>query len=163
MELVEWGDDWELLLKPVMKSAGFKKKGRTWYLETPETVCVLNLQMSPWGGGDFYINLGVLVKAIENISWPKEYQCHFRERLCQLMPDLHRADALFHIRESYPIAREVRRTEILSAVDKIALPLLAQCRNVSKLRASLEAKPRLKYGATAALLQHLKIPDTHDW
>ena len=154
------GVNWERELKPIMKDAGFRKKGKSWYLESPETVAVLNLQWSSWGGGDFYINLGILVKSIEAIQWPPEYKCHFRRRLSDLMPDWRRARALFHIEEGFPIDQEIRRQEVLDAVRTLALPFLRRCGTVADLRTLLKENPKLHYDATAQLLEYIGIPNT---
>lgn len=77
------------MIAPILKSAGYKRKGATWRRETSETVAVVNLQMSPYAGILYYVNLGVYVKALGAITQPLEYQCQFRVRLEALMTDRH--------------------------------------------------------------------------
>ena len=65
----------------------WKKKGQAWYRNAKEVVQVLELQKSQYGK-QYYINLGVAVKALgmEN-DFPKEQKCHIRTRLSSLLPD----------------------------------------------------------------------------
>lgn len=156
------GVDWERELKPIMKEAGFRKRNRNWYLESRETIAVFNLQWSSWGGGDFYINLGVLVKPLETLRWPPESKCHFRCRLSDLMPDWRRARALFHIEENFPIAQDIRRQEVLDAVKVLALPFLRRCGTVAGLRSLLTEYPKRRCDATERLLRFLDIPNANN-
>jgi hypothetical protein len=45
-------------IAPLLKAHGFKKSNATWRRIQSESIAVLNVQKSPWGGGDYYINLG---------------------------------------------------------------------------------------------------------
>jgi hypothetical protein len=74
-------------MSTLMKSNGYKKKGTTWYKETNEVISVLNLQKSKWGE-QVYINFGAFVKQLQDgMQFPKEYQCHVRFRLEDLIED----------------------------------------------------------------------------
>jgi hypothetical protein len=67
-------------LREYLSNAGYKHKGNTWYCETDETILVINLQKSQYGK-QYYLNLGVWVKAFEPAAFPKEHKCHIRARL----------------------------------------------------------------------------------
>lgn len=68
-------------LAPLLKARGFKKSNATWRRGQDESVAVLNIQKSPWGSGDYYVNLGVYFFAFGELTAPTEYQCHVRRRL----------------------------------------------------------------------------------
>ena len=70
----------ENMLKPFMKSRGFKKKGGSWCKDVGDFLQIVNIQGSPYSK-IFYINLAVYIKALGNNEWPAEYDCHIRIRL----------------------------------------------------------------------------------
>jgi hypothetical protein len=76
----------EKLLAPVMKVAGFRKKQRTWWRETAETVEVVNLQKSPYSE-QMYVNLGVYIRSLGQETSPPEHRCHIRARMERVVPD----------------------------------------------------------------------------
>ena len=79
-------------LKGVAKELGFKSvRGVNYYLNQPETVCVLNLQRSSFGP-QFYLNAGVFLARFGEVAQPKEHKCHIRWRLTSLMAPDERAE-----------------------------------------------------------------------
>ena len=77
-------------VKPLFKDNGFAKNGLNFYKNTPEFIFVVNLQKSSGNTAfetRFYVNCGIYGAFIdvatgkETISKPKEYECHFRERI----------------------------------------------------------------------------------
>ena len=66
---------------PLLKAHGFKRNGATWRREQDESIAVFNVQKSGWGGGVFYINVGVYFRAIGPEVAPTENRCHVRTRL----------------------------------------------------------------------------------
>lgn len=83
-------------LHPILKSAGYMKKWRTFYLESDEAIRVVNVQSSQGNTAEsskFTINLGVYFPAVQPMSLhqpldglPKEHECTIRERIGMLMP-----------------------------------------------------------------------------
>ena len=69
------------LIHGPLKERGFKKSGATWRLQQTGSVAVLNVQKSSWGGGDFYVNLGVYFPEIGADPAPTENKCHVQVRL----------------------------------------------------------------------------------
>jgi hypothetical protein len=130
----------------MLRPAGFRKKVRNWRLETPETVAVVNLQRSRWGE-TYFLNFGILVKAIEVLTDPKHYQCHARIRLPELMPDRLRGHALFDLSDS-TIDPAEREKEIADAIRAYGFPLLQRCGTVAGLRDAITERPLLAH-ATA--------------
>ncbi len=82
-------------LHPLLKSAGYRKKGRTFYHESDEVIRVVNVQSSQGNtaqSSKFTINLGLYFPAVRPMSLqgpltglPKEYQCTLRQRIGMLM------------------------------------------------------------------------------
>lgn len=75
-------DDQIKSLAPFLKAVGFKKKRGSWHREQDDLIHVVNIQGSQWGA-DFYLNIGVYLKALGQESRPPEYRCHFRSRLSE--------------------------------------------------------------------------------
>ncbi|QSQ22340.1 DUF4304 domain-containing protein [Pyxidicoccus parkwayensis] len=82
-------------MKPLAKAGGFKKKDLTWRRRHGETVQVLNVQRSHGNIASearCYVNVAISFDALYQLEdepipeAPKEYQCHFRERMEHLVP-----------------------------------------------------------------------------
>ena len=52
-------------ITPLLKQKLFKKKGNTWTLNLPETIIVFNIQISQFDSSNYYINIGSILKIIE--------------------------------------------------------------------------------------------------
>lgn len=68
------------------RANGFVRKGTTLYRDQAETLAVVNLQGSQWGGRR-YVNVALWLKAVAQPSQPPENKCHMRTRLDELLPD----------------------------------------------------------------------------
>ena len=70
------------------KANGFIRKGTTLRRDQAETIAVVNLQGSQWGGR-YYVNVALWLKTLggDSDSLPYEHQCHLRTRLGYLVPD----------------------------------------------------------------------------
>jgi len=80
-------------VKPLFKDNGFTKNGLNFYKNTPELIYVVNLQKSSGNTAfttRFYVNCGIYGAFIdaatrkETVSKPKEYECHFRDRISSI-------------------------------------------------------------------------------
>ena len=81
-------------VKPLFKDNGFTKSGLNFYKNTPEFIYVVNFQKSSGNTAfetRFYVNCGIYGAFIdaaigkEFISKPKEYECHFRDRISSII------------------------------------------------------------------------------
>jgi hypothetical protein len=63
----------------VVKRHGFTKSSDGWYKNTADAILVVNLQRSSYGP-QYYVNLAVWLRALGEVTYPKEYQCHIRLR-----------------------------------------------------------------------------------
>jgi hypothetical protein len=115
--------DLERSITEILKEEGFKKKGTSWYFETPECISVLDLQKSQWGG-QHYINLGVFVKQFDATPFPKEHQCHIRGRLSEIVADKTQFERYLDLEDnSFSVEQKLRA--IVETIQKDALPLLS--------------------------------------
>lgn len=80
-------------VKPLFKDNGFTKNGLNFYKNTPEFIYVVNFQKSSGNTAfetRFYVNCGIYGTFIdtatgkETVLKPKEYECHFRERISSI-------------------------------------------------------------------------------
>jgi hypothetical protein len=80
---------------PIAKAAGFKKSALTFTRRRGEVVQVVNFQLSQGNfadTGSYYTNVGIAFDALWRLArepvaeHPREYQCHFRRRIEQLIP-----------------------------------------------------------------------------
>ena len=81
-------------VKPLFKDNGFTKNGLNFYKNTPKFIYVVNFQKSSGNTAfetRFYVNCGIYGAFIdaatgkEFISKPKEYECHFRDRISSII------------------------------------------------------------------------------
>ena len=100
----------ELFIKavsPLLKSHGFKKSNATWRKEQAESIAVFNVQKSSWGGGRYYVNIGVYFNEFGSDTVPTENKCHVQVRLDVKDVALVVSEALewFKARECLKLAR----------------------------------------------------------
>lgn len=114
----------------------FQRKGTTWYRDLPETILVVNLQGSRYGGESF-INLAVWLKALGTNNMPKENVCHIRKRLAGK-----RLEAALELKDS-ELSDVEREQAIRSALERTGIPFLLACSSHPGLRKMLsQAKLR---------------------
>ena len=124
----------EAFAKP-LKAAGFKKKRpTTWYRDGAETICVVNLQKSPYGN-EFYVNIGLWLKALGDNDKPVEYHCHIRTRWEELIPeDEFKIKRLLDL-EDMSMFDEDRVKEIPRLLQSYIFPFFAKVDTLKKIRA----------------------------
>ena len=80
-------------VKPLFKDNGFTKSGLNFYKNTLKFIFVVNLQKSSGNTAfetRFYVNCGIYGAFIDTMtgketnSKPKEYECHFGERISSI-------------------------------------------------------------------------------
>lgn len=98
-------------IAPLMKAQGFKKSNATWRRSDSESIAVLNVQKSPWGGGVYYVNLGVYFPDLGPLLAPTENKCHVQRRLDVETPSLVVAKAIDWFRERARLSDAARLAE----------------------------------------------------
>jgi hypothetical protein len=125
----------------VLTPAGFRRRKDTWYKTNEDTITLLNLQKSQWGG-QYYVNLAVYLRDLGRATSPPEHQSHIRVRLTSIA-----GESASAIEESLDLERpgiggDQRRTIITSALTTIAIPFLAERSGLPRLR-EMHAKGQL--------------------
>src|ERR1700683_2441378 len=122
----------EKAIDDLLSKAGFKRKGKVWYVDNAETFSLLELQKSNYGD-QYYINLAVFVKKLGSNPFPKEHQCHVRGRLTSLLKDKSDAEKSLDL-ENVSIPMEKRIASVSSMIKDIALPLLSEMRSMGGIK-----------------------------
>lgn len=138
----------------VLCKQGLKRKGATWYLESPACICLLNLQRSQWGN-KYYINLGVLVKQLGHIPFPKENQCHLGIRLSQIVPDSTQLERNLDFEDSSS-SDEKRIEAIREAIETHAIPFLSSLQTLDGIKRAFREGTISPAFATANLKKFLQ-------
>jgi Domain of unknown function (DUF4304) len=115
------------------RATGFQLKGTTLYRDQPETVAVVNLQGSQWGGR-YYVNVALWLKALGEADQPPQNQCHIRTRLTQLVPDPSALDDLLTANNG--LTEQERGTRFRELLDEYLAPVLATTGTLQELRAN---------------------------
>jgi hypothetical protein len=140
----------------VLKPLGYRKQRSTWRRAREETILVFNIQKSPWGP-EFYLNLGVYLRALGTEQTPPEYRCHLRSRVVGLLDDPAPLKAALDFHS--PLPPEERVQTISAALRSHALPWLEARDSEVKAREALLTQPVTGLVAIVAK-RHLGIAST---
>ncbi len=115
------------------KASGGSKKSGSWYLRSPETIVVVNLQKSQYAVR-YYVNVALWLLAAGPAEAPKTPQCHVQTRLDGLVPPAleERLTALLDL--GSPIDEKARREELLALLRAHLLPLMQASLSLESLR-----------------------------
>jgi hypothetical protein len=116
------------------RASGGSKKSGSWYVRSPETIVVLNLQKSNYSVS-YFVNVAVWLNALGDADAPKENKCPVRTRLNELLPDSldQRVDKLLDL--DYPMDDESRRGELGSLLQEHLLPVVKAAASLEGLMA----------------------------
>lgn len=104
------------------KSKGFTKRSGAWYLSREDTILVMDLQKSNYGPR-YFVNVAVWLRALGEAQFPKEWHCHIRTRLTDLVPNPKRVDKLLDVEwTSYHPDAGDELTSILDATLSWVIP-----------------------------------------
>lgn len=115
-----------LAITEVLQPMGFERKGNSWYHTTSEVIQVVNLQKSQYGA-QYYVNCALWLRVIEEKTYPREEQCHIRQRLRSLTVDKIYTDQLLDL--DYPILGD-RKTLFTSLLAKDLAPFIKRSGSV---------------------------------
>jgi hypothetical protein len=108
-----------------------EKKSGSWYRRTPEIIAVSNLQKSNYGPR-YYFNHGFWLRSLGNDPYPKEWRCHVRTRLEDMLPGrAHEIERLLDLGAS--VIDEERIAGIRQLFDGGLLPIIEQASTVAGL------------------------------
>jgi hypothetical protein len=106
--------------KPVFKQCGFKKMRTSWRKSTDDLILVLNIQGSQWDKEDYYINVGVYIKAL-GTEQNSPVSCHIwsrideRDKSCSLICD--------EILEWFERHDSIQKLKLLRSQNSLPLPI----------------------------------------
>ncbi|MEI7728028.1 MAG: DUF4304 domain-containing protein [Verrucomicrobiota bacterium] len=106
----------EEIIDGVLKPFGFIKRRSAWYRHYPETVLVLDLQKSDYGG-QYYVNLAVSIRELNRQEYPREEHCHINIRLDRVAGDRETVHKVFDL-ENRTLTDDERRQHILEIIGK---------------------------------------------
>jgi hypothetical protein len=125
----------------VLAPAGFRRRKDTWYKTNEDTITLLNLQKSQYGG-QYYMNLAVYIRELGRATSPLEHQSHIRARLTAISgSDASSIDEALDLERS-DVSTEQRRNVIGLAITTIAVPFLVDRSVLPRLR-ELHAQRKL--------------------
>lgn len=134
------------------KAHGFRRKGATLYRDQEESIAVVNLQGSVYGGR-YYLNVAPWLKQFGDEDSPKENHCHLRTRLSYLRPpedDDERNEPFLDM--SSGLSDEERWTQFESVLNSVVSPALANTATLADLQAHPEVVGRFAVGREAYAL-----------
>lgn len=135
------------------KVNGFRRAGTTMYRDQGETVAVVNLQGSQWGGA-YYINVGWWLSAIAQPNDPPHNRCHIRSRLGAFVPN---AAALTQVlRDDSGLTDTDREQRLREMLDDYLTPHLAATQTLAQIKSN-EGDWLDRVGVTGPALEVLGV------
>lgn len=132
------------------KSNGFRRKGTTLYRDQEETIAVVNLQGSQYGGR-YYVNVALWLRAVEEEPFPKAHKCHLQTRLTTLRA-LNASEDEAYLNLSSDLSDEDRRRDFRAALDSLVTPALADSGTLAALQRHPEVLRRFAINKDAYAL-----------
>jgi hypothetical protein len=118
------------------KANDFRRKGTTLYRDQDETVAVVNLQGSQYGGR-YYLNVALWLKALGDEPFPKENHCQLRTRIADLRPapdDDERNEPFLDLKSG--LSDDERGRQFLEVLDTVVAPALSGTSTLDDLKAN---------------------------
>lgn len=140
------------ILNSVLSPLGFQRASSHWYLSSPETIRVINLQRSPFGA-DYYLNAGVALRSLTRVDKPKEAECQLRARFDHLNDHEQLAQALLFDNTATEVD-DSRRIEIESGAVFVAKQLLP-LRTEADVRSYIDIGPPPRWTIDGTIQYHL--------
>lgn len=121
MNTKELGEELDSILAP----AGFRRRKDSWYRMNEDTISLVNLQKSQYGG-QYYLNLAVYLRDLDKATSPAEHQSHIRVRLTAIAgSEASAIDGALDL-EKANMSTEQRKGILGRALSEIALPFLVE-------------------------------------
>lgn len=145
----------EAVFDSVLTPAGFRRHKDTWYKTNEDTITLVNIQKSQWGG-QYYVNLAVYLRDLGKATSPAEHQSHIRLRLASISgSDTPAVEEALDL-ERAPVPTEQRKSVLARVLSTVALPFLVERSTLPRLRelhAAGQLGPVLVTKATRELLE----------
>jgi hypothetical protein len=144
-----------------LKPHGFRKIARSWYMEKPETILIVNVQKSQFGN-QFYLNCSVVFRSISTTDQPKERHGDVRFRLDAILSPSDEAlcRSLLDL-ENNLFSDDERRVQLADLLDRFGLPLLLQCSSEAGAAEAFENRALPEWMLSKAGIELLQRQTTH--
>jgi len=153
----------EAAVDAMLKTGGFRKKGRSWYRDTAESIGALKLDKSPYGQL-FSVYLGVLFKQLSPEFFPKVQDCHWYGKMT--IPGANGEEMLPMLDLDKPpittMALGSLKPVILTSIDSFVelirqrgLPFLSRIQTVEGFKAAIEEGQFRHFPIGLCLIQNL--------
>lgn len=135
-----------------VRSHGFKKKGDGWYRISNENVLsVINIQKSSYDNA-VYINIGLTLPSLHEITEPMEHKFHIRGRLATVLPNCKEP---IHISVS-DSTQQLRDIELLaSTIEDVVVPLLDSLNSEVALKRFIASESARGFAISQIIRQRL--------
>jgi len=135
--------------------AGFKRKGNIWFVETSDCLAFLQLRQSTWGGGIYYLDIGLVLKGM--YTTPKMTSEHgiLAWEVKFLLPSedmLRRATTL-----SDDSLTSTEKDAVIVDALRVAIPFIKRISTIEGIRAELTTNKALRHHVTLAGWRFLKM------
>jgi len=143
------------LVHDSLAGRGFERRHANWYRQTKDTIQVINIQKSDFGGQHF-INLAICLLPLWSFQdYPREEQCHIRTRLDALYENKEGVRECFDL-ENQTISLGDRKTCIHEAMT-VANQWFDALSTCELVKHRLELNPKLRNRATLDVRRFLGI------
>lgn len=129
----------ESVIGEMLSPQGFRKKGATWYRQTPAGLQILNLQKSTYGD-QYFVNLCFVPEGteVDGMPTPNENKCPIRIRLTSAFPD-ERTEIEAHFDLESQRVDAVQRTDFIKEILRSkVLPFFDRLRDLSNLKSAIQ-------------------------
>jgi len=124
------------LLNQEFGTVGFTKVKDNWYLAREDCTQVVHLQKSAYGE-QYYLNIGVLLKRLDDTQYPDEHKCHIRIRPHMLAAHQNIPQMIDF--EDNSVHPQERMTLLSRVVKEVILPFLDDMADLRSIRVSLKS------------------------
>lgn len=127
---------------------GARRRGRCIYVPSDETITVIELQSSRWGG-QYFLNVAIWLNSLGEATTPKVIECHVLGRIDDFVDadTAHRLNDVLNLQN--PEARPAAKGSILELMNQAIPVAIAQCASVEQLRSRPQLHRHLQMLRTA--------------
>jgi len=126
----------ERIFDEVLVPLGFRRRRDTWSKSNEDTITLLDLQKSQWGG-QYYVNLAIYLRELGTAAAPAEHQAHIRVRLDSIGRHFEPSIAEALDLERTEMSADARKATLTRALREVAVPFLLDRSVIPMLRALL--------------------------